>query len=90
MTAAGFTEPRWPDSLPGVACDPRRRDPRQSSGARHAVRVRREGRDVVLLLTGGDKSSQANDIRSAQALRRTYEEATRHGTKKSRLEHRPR
>ena len=37
------------------------------------------GRAIVLLLLGGDKRSQAADIRSAKGLWADYLEATRHG-----------
>jgi putative addiction module killer protein len=51
-------------------------------GPGYRIYFGREGHDVVLLLIGGDKSSQATDIRTAQALWKAYQEATRHGTKK--------
>ena len=37
----------------------------------------RSGVDVVLLLCGGDKSTQAGDIEAAKRYRRDYEQRTR-------------
>jgi putative addiction module killer protein len=37
-------------------------------GPGRRVYIRRRGDDVVILLAGGDKGSQARDIRAAQAL----------------------
>jgi putative addiction module killer protein len=47
-------------------------------GPGYRIYFGREGRDVILLLVGGDKSSQAGDIRRAQEFWKAYEEAARH------------
>ena len=49
-------------------------------GPGYRIYFGKEGRSVILLLLGGDKSSQAGDIRQARRLWREYLEATQHGT----------
>jgi putative addiction module killer protein len=51
-------------------------------GPGYRIYFGRDGRNILLLLLGGDKSSQAADIRNAQALWKAYEGAARRGTKK--------
>lgn len=49
-------------------------------GPGYRIYFGKEGRSVILLLLGGDKSSQVGDIRNARRLWREYLEATQHGT----------
>jgi putative addiction module killer protein len=51
-------------------------------GPGYRIYFGRQGRDLVVLLLGGDKSSQARDIRRAQEFLADYLGANRHGTKK--------
>jgi putative addiction module killer protein len=51
-------------------------------GPGYRIYFGRRGRDLVVLLLGGDKSSQAPDIRRAQVYWADYLKANRHGTKK--------
>jgi putative addiction module killer protein len=48
-------------------------------GLGYRVYFGKEGLSVILLLLGGDKSSQAGDIRKARQLWQEYLEATHHG-----------
>jgi len=48
-------------------------------GPGYRIYFGREGDSVILLLLGGDKSSQAGDIRDARRLWREYMEARQHG-----------
>jgi putative addiction module killer protein len=49
-------------------------------GSGYRIYFGKDGRSIILLLLGGDKSSQAADIRKARRLWREYLEETRHGT----------
>lgn len=51
-------------------------------GPGYRIYFGREGRDLILLLLGGRKSSQSRDISRAQRLWKDYLEATRHGKTK--------
>jgi putative addiction module killer protein len=51
-------------------------------GPGYRIYFGREGRDLILLLLGGQKSSQPRDIARAQRLWKDYLEATRHGKTK--------
>jgi putative addiction module killer protein len=51
-------------------------------GPGYRIYFGKEGYTVILLLLGGDKSSQVSDIRGARKLWREYLEATKHGTTK--------
>jgi putative addiction module killer protein len=52
---------------------------RLAHGPGYRVYFGMHGRTVVILLLGGDKGSQAGDIRRAQRLWGDYLEAVRHG-----------
>ena len=49
-------------------------------GPGYRIYFGKEGRSVILLLLGGDKSSQAGDIRKARRLWREYLEVKHHDT----------
>ena len=49
-------------------------------GPGYRIYFGREGHSVILLLVGGDKSSQAGDIRTAQRFWKEYLEGKQHGT----------
>ncbi len=51
-------------------------------GPGYRIYFGKEGASVVLLLLGGDKSSQRRDIAKARQLWREYLEATQHGKTK--------
>jgi putative addiction module killer protein len=51
-------------------------------GPGYRIYFGRHGRDLVVLLLGGHKASQARDIRRAQEFWADYLRANRHGTKK--------
>ena len=51
-------------------------------GPGYRIYFARAGKTIVLLLLGGDKSSQRADIRRAQQYWAEYQEATRRGTPK--------
>jgi putative addiction module killer protein len=48
-------------------------------GPGYRIYFGRAGRSVIVLLAGGDKSSQARDIRRAQQFWKDYLETNRHG-----------
>ena len=48
-------------------------------GPGYRIYFGRQGGRVILLLTGGDKSSQTGDIRTARRYWAEYLEATKHG-----------
>lgn len=49
-------------------------------GPGYRIYFGKESRSIILLLLGGDKSSQAGDIRKARLLWREHLEETHHGT----------
>jgi putative addiction module killer protein len=51
-------------------------------GPGYRVYFGRSGRELVLLLLGGDKSSQRKDIGRAKEYWATYLKETQHGSKK--------
>jgi putative addiction module killer protein len=53
---------------------------RLTFGPGYRVYFARDGRTIILLLLGGNKASQAKDIRRAQQFWMDYLEARRHGT----------
>ena len=56
------------------------REARVMFGPVYRIYFGKESRSVIVLLLGGDKSSQARDIRKAQILWKEYLEVTQHGT----------
>jgi putative addiction module killer protein len=52
---------------------------RLSHGPGYRLYFARHGRDVILLLVGGDKGSQPADIRRAKRLWRDFQETDEHG-----------
>jgi putative addiction module killer protein len=50
-------------------------------GAGYRIYFGRDGSKIILLLLGGDKSTQAADIELAQAYWKRYLEVTKHGKK---------
>jgi putative addiction module killer protein len=55
---------------------------RMDFGPGYRVYFGKDGLMIVLLLLGGDKSSQANDIERAQEFWKRYIEVKKHGKKK--------
>ena len=55
---------------------------RLAFGPGYRVYFGRSGRELVLLLLGGDKGSQGKDINRAKEYWATYLKETRHGSKK--------
>jgi putative addiction module killer protein len=55
---------------------------RLAFGPGYRVYFGRHGRSIILLLLGGDKSSQSADIRKARRYWDDYMKAVTHGTKK--------
>lgn len=55
---------------------------RMDFGPGYRVYFGRSGRELVLLLLGGDKSSQRKDISCAKQYWATYLKETQHGSKK--------
>ena len=56
------------------------REARVMFGPGYRIYFGKEGLSIILLLLGGDKSSQAGDIRKARRLWKEYLEVTQHGT----------
>ena len=50
------------------------------SGPGYRVYYKDMGKEIILLLCGGDKSTQQEDIERAKKLARRYEEETNYGT----------
>jgi putative addiction module killer protein len=48
-------------------------------GPGYRIYYGKEGPSIILLLLGGDKSSQTGDIRKARRLWKEYREVTQHG-----------
>ena len=55
---------------------------RLAFGPGYRVYFGRSGRELVLLLLGGDKSPQRKDIKRAKEAWTTYQKETHHGSKK--------
>jgi putative addiction module killer protein len=55
---------------------------RLAFGPGYRIYFGRTGRELVLLLLGGDKGSQRKDIKRAKEAWATYLKETRHGSKK--------
>ncbi len=55
---------------------------RMTFGPGYRIYFGREGAAVVILLVGGDKGTQAKDIRKARAYWADYTEAVQHGKAK--------
>ena len=49
-------------------------------GPGYRVYYKDTGKEIILLLCGGDKSTQQEDIERAKRLAHRYEEETNHGT----------